>query len=95
MFDDIRVCVIRNYVHYDEENVYKIADYGYYFPEIVNHPEKYIQKRDDFKSMLIKLRDMGKKTFLATNSHAEYMNLIMTHSIGDDWKDYFDLISSK
>jgi len=43
--------------------------------------------------MLIKLREKGKKIFLATNSHSDYANLIMTTSIGEDWRDFFDLIS--
>jgi hypothetical protein len=38
--------------------------------------------------MLKKLKDMGKKVFVATNSHAEYTNVIMTASIGEDWRDF-------
>ena len=95
MFDDIKTMIIKNYVHYDDKVVHKIADYGYFFPEIWKDPGKYIQKRDDFKEMLVKLREMGKKIFLATNSHAEYTQLIMSASIGEDWMDYFDFINSK
>jgi len=43
--------------------------------------------------MLIKLREKGKKLFIATNSHNDYCNLILTHSIGEDWRSFFDLIS--
>ena len=53
---------------------------------MVKEPTKYIQKREDFRQILVKLRELGKKIFIATNSHAEYTNLIMTHSIGEDWK---------
>jgi len=38
------------------------------------------------------LRDNGKRLFLATNSHTEYSNLIMTATLGDDWKTFFDII---
>mmetsp|Transcript_16198 Transcript_16198/g.15918 ORF Transcript_16198/g.15918 Transcript_16198/m.15918 type:complete len:201 (+) Transcript_16198:668-1270(+) len=44
--------------------------------------------------MLIKLREAGKKVFIATNSHAEYTNLIMTRSIGDDWRSLVDFTAS-
>lgn len=94
IFEDTKTCIIKNYIHYNAEKSFKISDYGYFFPEIMKEPAKYIQKREDFKEMLIKLREMGKLTFLASNSHAEYMEFIMTHSIGEDWKDYFDFISS-
>jgi len=29
--------------------------------------------------------------FLATNSHEEYMEVIMSHTLGPDWKSLFDL----
>ena len=41
------------------------------------------------KESLQKLKDMGKKLFVATNSHAEYAELTMTQSIGEDWKSKF------
>mmetsp|Transcript_4339 Transcript_4339/g.2862 ORF Transcript_4339/g.2862 Transcript_4339/m.2862 type:complete len:105 (-) Transcript_4339:308-622(-) len=46
------------------------------------------------KETLKKLRDAGKLIFLATNSHNDYMEVIMRQTIGDDWKDYFDLINA-
>lgn len=41
--------------------------------------------------MLTKLRESGKKLFIATNSHTEYSNLIMSTTIGEDWLKFFDL----
>lgn len=93
IFEDIKTWVMKNYVHYTNDHVTKISEYGYFFPKILENPEKYIQKRDDFREMLIRIRNMGKKTFLATNSHAEYTELIMSNSIGSDWMDYFDLVA--
>ncbi len=55
---------------------------------MVKNTEKYIQRRDDFREILVKLREAGKKIFIATNSHAEYTNLIMTQSIGEDWRTF-------
>ena len=43
--------------------------------------------------MLLKLRAKGKKIFLATNSHMDYADMILTNSIGSDWWEMFDLIS--
>jgi hypothetical protein len=30
--------------------------------------------------------------FLATNSHWEFMELIMTATLGDDWRSSFDMV---
>jgi 5' nucleotidase family len=38
------------------------------------------------------LRDSGKKLFLATNSHTEYADMIMTITLGEDWKSFFDIL---
>lgn len=94
LFEDIRTCVLKNYVHFDKDKVYRIGEYGHFFPAICKEPAKYIQHREDYREMLQKLRDMGKKLFLATNSHAEYTEFIMTQSIGKEWRSYFDFVSS-
>jgi len=44
------------------------------------------------RDVLLELREKGKKLFLATNSHSEYTNLIMTVTLGEDWENFFDLI---
>ena len=38
-----------------------------------------------------KLIEKGKRLFLATNSHLEYADLIMSQTLGDDWRTLFDL----
>jgi len=94
MFNDVRTCIIKNYIHYDTKECHKISDFGHFFPEMVKNVSKYIQKRDDFRQILIKLREKGKGIFIATNSHAEYTNMIMTQSIGEDWMSLVDFTSS-
>jgi hypothetical protein len=42
--------------------------------------------------MLETLRDHGKKLFVITNTHVEYLELSMTETLGPDWKVFFDLI---
>jgi hypothetical protein len=39
---DLRTMVYRNYVHYNDKEVFPIATYGKYFIEIINDPKKYI-----------------------------------------------------
>jgi len=38
------------------------------------------------------LRKQGKFIFLATNSHWEYMELIMKTTLGEDWRSCFDMV---
>lgn len=40
---DIRTMIYKNYVHYNEKEVFPIASFGKYFVEILNNPAKYIQ----------------------------------------------------
>lgn len=44
------------------------------------------------RQCLERLSKSGKQIFLATNSHIEYTDLIMTATIGQDWQDFFHLI---
>lgn len=46
------------------------------------------------REVLANLRKSGVKLFLATNSHIEYMELIMSTTLGEDWKQFFDLMCS-
>ena len=94
IFDDIKTCISKNYVHFDAKQCYSINEYGYFLPELARNSSEYIEYRRDLRQMVQKLKDMGKKLFVATNSHVEYMELIMTASIGEDWKDFFDFKSA-
>lgn len=83
---DMRTMVYKHYVHYNEHQVFPIASFGSYFCEVVKNPSKYIQYQPELRTTLKKLRDAGKKLFLGTNSHTEYSNVIMTATLGDDWR---------
>jgi hypothetical protein len=37
------------------------------------------------------LKSHGKKIFVVTNYHVEFMDITMKATIGDDWKDFFDI----
>ncbi len=49
---DLRTMVYKNYVHYNEKEVFPIATYGKYFAEIVKNPKKYIQYQPELRSSL-------------------------------------------
>ena len=40
------------------------------------------------------LRKNGKKIFLTSDMHVEYMDVVMTAAYGSDWINYFDFIAS-
>jgi HAD superfamily 5'-nucleotidase-like hydrolase len=74
---------------------YNFAEWnkGYYYPELVQHPEKYIYHQPKVKQWLKDLREKhGVKLFLLTNSLPEYLELLAKFAYGDDWKDLFDFI---
>ena len=41
--NDIYASVLRQYAHYNDEQVFSIRNYGNYFPYVVQDPSKYIQ----------------------------------------------------
>lgn len=89
---DLRTMVYKHYVHYNEKEVYPIATYGKYFCEVIKDPARFIQYQPELRTSLAALRKAGKKVFLGTNSHTEYANVIMTATLGDDWRSFFDVI---
>ena len=91
---DMREMILRQYAHYTEEKVYPASQYGDFFPAVCKDPSRFIQQQPKLKETIKKLRDAGKLIFLATNSHEEYMEIIMKATLGDDWKSYFDLINA-
>jgi hypothetical protein len=38
------------------------------------------------------LIDQGKFIFLGTNAHFYYMELIMSTTLGDDWRSFFNMV---
>ena len=91
--------IFKNYV----DGIYKLWDWPVfekgtspYFEELKKHPEYFLIKcSENLKSWLLDLRRSGKKVFLLTSSHCDYAQLVMNYCVGEDWRDYFDLIISK
>ncbi|XP_078617456.1 5'-nucleotidase domain-containing protein 1-like [Branchiostoma floridae x Branchiostoma japonicum] len=78
-------------------NAYKpeafAAHTGGYFPGIKDEPYTYMHKcSEDIRRWLKELRSAGKAIFLATSSCSDYCDYIARKVLGDEWKDYFDVI---
>uniref|UniRef100_A0A8C9G1J9 5'-nucleotidase domain-containing protein 1 n=1 Tax=Pavo cristatus TaxID=9049 RepID=A0A8C9G1J9_PAVCR len=66
---------------------YKISafkeDCGTYFPEVKNHPEKYLQRcPNSVKKWLKQLKSAGKILLLITSSHSDYCRLLCEYILG-------------
>ena len=59
-----------------------IKNTGYYFPEIIKNPHKYIIKVDLNKTFE-HLKSLGLSLFIASNSGIEYGSLIIKTALGD------------
>lgn len=89
--NDLLASIIRQYAHYNEHEVFRIEKFGGFFPEVIKDPKKFIFYQPELRKSLTELKEKGVRLFLATNSHIEYMNLIMEQTLGEDWKSLFDL----
>lgn len=89
--NDITQIVMREYVHYTNDKVFKIDSYGKFFPEMCKNTLNYIEQQYEYQEIFQTLKSKGKRLFLATNSHAEYTNMIMKATVGENWEQYFDI----
>uniref|UniRef100_A0A0N5AJ27 Cytosolic purine 5'-nucleotidase n=1 Tax=Syphacia muris TaxID=451379 RepID=A0A0N5AJ27_9BILA len=78
IFQDIREAF--EWVHQSR----KIKDF------VWQNPKKYVVRDDRLKPFLRRIREVGKKSFLLTNSDYHYSNGIMNYLLGPNWIDYFD-----
>ncbi|NWI40287.1 NT5D1 protein, partial [Picathartes gymnocephalus] len=70
-----------------------LEDCGVYFPEVKNHPDKYLQRcPESVKKWLKKLKNAGKILLLITSSHSDYCRLLCEHVLGNDFEEYFDVL---
>ncbi|CAG9759953.1 unnamed protein product [Ceutorhynchus assimilis] len=68
---------------------------GKYFSEIKNHPEKYYYKcSGHLINWLTSLKASGKKLFLITGSYVDFASHTASHTLGENWRDYFDIVIS-
>jgi hypothetical protein len=90
----MRKSVWREFIHLspDKTRVLPAKTYGNFFPEMYKDPKKYIMLQPELRTILETLRDQGKFIFLGTNSHFDYMELIMSTTLGEDWRSFFNMV---
>ena len=76
--------VTRQYINIDlkDGKVYPVKDYSSFYEKIFAEPEKHICAQPELRYVLQKLRDQGKFLFIATNSHWEYAEHILSTTLG-------------
>lgn len=65
---------------------------GGFFPNLKANPEKFINKCSDSVLSWLKEAKKHKKTFLITGSHVDFATFTARNCMGEDWKDYFDVV---
>lgn len=91
---DIIESVKKQYINVDFETgaIIPLADYSYFYKCLFAEPSKYILPQKDLRAALQKLRTQGKFLFICSNSHAENVELVMTATLGENWRKLFDVI---
>ncbi|ELU17493.1 hypothetical protein CAPTEDRAFT_6114 [Capitella teleta] len=59
---------------------------------IMENIETYLGQQEEVGELLKSLRAAGKQMFLITNSGVPFVDRGMTHLMGTEWRDYFDVI---
>ncbi|XP_076435703.1 5'-nucleotidase domain-containing protein 2-like [Babylonia areolata] len=81
------------YVFYDIRNaVQDIHNSGLLHQKIMDNLDLYLEKVQETKVLLQKLREEGKALFLITNSGFPFVNAGLAHMLGPDWRDLFDIV---
>jgi len=68
------------------------AGTGGYFSALQADPDRYLEPRPGLQRWLEALRHAGRRLFVCTNSHLDYSDFTMTHALGPDWRDLFDVV---
>jgi len=95
IMNDALYAVKANYAHYNDQTYHSVKEYGKFFPETINKIADVIYKQDKMLQTLKHLKEKGKILFLASNSHYEYVNILMEHAFGAEWDKLFDFIIVK
>ncbi|XP_019720748.1 5'-nucleotidase domain-containing protein 2 [Hippocampus comes] len=65
---------------------------GFMYKWIMQDLDKFILRGDETDAVLHRLVSHGKKLFLITNSPFSFVDKGMTHMVGKEWRDFFDVI---
>lgn len=74
---------------YSRENF--SANTGVYFPCLKSTPSLYYNKCPDFVINWLRELKRTKKVFLISGSNVDYANFTATQSLGENWKELFDI----
>ncbi|CAF1186441.1 unnamed protein product [Adineta steineri] len=92
-FIDNSIPFAAEYVHYDvREAVGSFHKSGEMHKIVGQNVEKYFEENVHLKPFLQRLHDANKQIFLITNSAYWYVNHGMSYLLGDNWRNYFDVI---
>ncbi|XP_030837575.1 5'-nucleotidase domain-containing protein 3 [Strongylocentrotus purpuratus] len=81
------------YLFHDIHNAVKeVHQSGSMHTEVANNVHEYLQMDTGIPELLQRLHDAGKQLFLITNSEFAFVNSGMSHLIGPDWANLFDII---
>ncbi|XP_037540705.1 5'-nucleotidase domain-containing protein 2 [Nematolebias whitei] len=91
---------ISNDIDYDPVHLFKDVSEaigmvhlkGYMYKWIMQDLDQFILRAKETDSVLHKLSSHGKKLFLITNSPFSFVDKGMTHMVGKDWRDFFDVV---
>ena len=89
---DLRKTIDRQFLHWTDSKILPAKTYGTYFPPLFNEPENYITLQQELREVLRNLREQGKFLFICTNSHWEYAEHTLAHTLGRDWRRFFDMV---
>ncbi|XP_013866412.1 5'-nucleotidase domain-containing protein 2 [Austrofundulus limnaeus] len=91
---------ITNDIDYDPVHLFKDVSEaigmvhlkGYMYKWVMQDMDKFILRAKETESVLNRLVSHGKKLFLITNSPFSFVDKGMTHMVGKDWRDFFDVV---
>jgi len=92
-FVDNGIPFASEYVHYDVREAVAVFHKSGLMHQIVGqNVETYFEENIRLKSFLERLQQANKQIFLITNSAYWYVNHGMSYLLGQDWRNFFDVI---
>uniref|UniRef100_A0A8P4KAK3 5'-nucleotidase domain-containing protein 2 n=1 Tax=Dicentrarchus labrax TaxID=13489 RepID=A0A8P4KAK3_DICLA len=91
---------ITNDIEYDPVHLFKDVSEaigmvhlkGYMYKWVMEDLDKFILRGEETDAVLHRLVSQGKKLFLITNSPFSFVDKGMTHMVGKNWRDFFDVV---
>eukprot|EP01138_Halocafeteria_seosinensis_P006141 gb/GECG01006278.1/.p1 GENE.gb/GECG01006278.1/~~gb/GECG01006278.1/.p1 ORF type:complete len:553 (+),score=63.54 gb/GECG01006278.1/:1-1659(+) len=66
---------------------------GLFFRRLLSNPAQYIHRRPRLREWIMRERKANRRRFfIVTNSHSKFASFTLTHSLGEDWGQLFDIV---